>query len=117
MGQAPAQGEAYWRVHVEAWRASGQSRAEYCALHGLSRKTFGWWAWRLDRQGRPAPADTAAHFLPVEIAEVPDRDAGGAAPVGEEARIEIALPDGVRVRVGRDVDGAALRRVLGALGR
>ena len=115
MGQAAAQGEAYWRGHVEAWRASGQSRAEYCAAHGLSRKTFGWWAWRLDRQGRPAPADTAAHFLPVEIADVGDPDAGGGAPM--EARIEIALPDGVRVRVGRDVDGAALRRVLAALGR
>ena len=113
MGQTSAQGEAYWRVHVEAWRASGQSRADYCTAHGLSRKTFGWWAWRLDRQGRPAPADPAAHFLPVEIAEVPDE--GGAAAV--EARIEIALPDGVRVRVGRGVDGEALRRVLGALGR
>ena len=117
MGQAAAQGEAYWRVHVEAWRASGQSRGEYCAAHGLSRKTFGWWAWRLDRQGAAAPADTAAHFLPVEIAEVPDRDAAEAAPVGDEARIEIALPDGVTVRVGRGVDGAALRRVLAALGR
>ena len=114
MGQAAAQGEAYWRVHVEAWRASGQSRAEYCAAHGLSRQTFGWWAWRLDRQGRPAPA---AHFLPVESAEVRDRDEAGAAPVGDETRIEIALPDGVRVRVGRDVDGAALCRVLAALGR
>jgi hypothetical protein len=113
MGQAAVQGEAYWRVHVEAWRDSGQSRGEYCAAHGLSRKTFGWWAWRLDRQGHPAPADPAAHFLPVEIAEVPDLDEGGAAPV--EARIEIALPDGVRVRVGRGVDG--LRRVLAALGR
>ena len=77
-------------------------------MHGLSRKTFGWWAWRLDRQ---APADTAAHFLPVEIADVRDPDEAGAAPV--EARIEI--PDGVRVRVGRGVDG--LRRVLAALGR
>ena len=115
MGQTSAQGEAYWRVHVEAWRASGQSRADYCAAHGLSRKTFGWWAWWLDRQGRPAPADPAAHFLPVEIAEVPDPGEGGAAPV--EARIEIALPDGVRVRVGRGVDGEALRRVLAALGR
>ena len=113
MGQAAAQGEAYWRVHVEAWRDSGQSRGEYCALHGLSRKTFGWWAWRLDRQERSASADTAAHFLPVEIAEVGDPDEGGAV----EARIEIALPDGVRVRVGRGVDGAALRRVLTALGR
>ena len=117
MGQTSAQGEVYWRVHVEAWRASGQSRAEYCAAHGLSRKTVGWWAWRLDRQGRPAPADAAGHFLPVEIAEVPDPDEGGAVPEGDDARIEIALPDGVRVRVGRGVDGAALRRVLAALGR
>ena len=116
MGQAAAQGEAYWRVHVEAWRASGQSRGEYCAAHGLSRKTFGWWAWRLDRQGRPAPADTAAHFLPVEIAEVGGPDEAEAAPV-DDTRIEIALPDGVTVRVGRGVDGAALRRVLTALGR
>ena len=115
MGQTSAQGEAYWRVHVEAWRGSGQSRADYCTAHELSRKTFGWWAWRLDRQGRPAPADPAGHFLPVESAEVRDPDEAGAAPV--EARIEIALPDGVRVRVGRDVDGAALRRVLAALGR
>jgi hypothetical protein len=83
----------------------------------LSRKTFGWWAWRLDRQGRPAPADTAAHFLSVEIADVCDRDEAGAAPVGDEARIEIALPDSVTVRVGRGVDGATLRRVLAALGR
>ena len=34
-----------------------------------------------------------------------------------KAGIEIALPDGVRVRVGRGVDGEALRRVLAALGR
>ena len=117
MRQTSAQGEVYWRVHVEAWRASGQSRAEYCAAHGLSRKTFGWWAWRLDRQERPAAADPAAHFLPVEIADVCDRDEAEAAPVGDEARIEIALPDGVTVRVGRGVDGEALRRVLAALGR
>jgi transposase len=91
MGQAAAQGEAYWRVHVEAWRASGQSRGEYCAAHGLSRKTFGWWAWRLDRQGPPAPADTAAHFLPVEIAEVPDPDEGGAVSEGDDARIRDRL--------------------------
>jgi hypothetical protein len=115
MGQAAAQGEVYWRVHVEAWRASGQSRGEYCAAHGLARKTFGWWAWRLGRQEHPASADTAAHFLPVESGDVPDPDEAGTARV--EARIEIALPDGVRVWVGRGVDGAALRQVLAALGR
>ena len=36
---------------------------------------------------------------------------------GRAGAIEIALPDGVTVRVGRGVDGEALRRVLTALGR
>jgi hypothetical protein len=114
MGQTSAQGEPYWRVHVEAWRASGQSRADYCTAHGLSRKTFGWWAWRLDRQ---APAAPGAHFLPVEITGVGGPDEVAVTPTTDDTRIEIALPDGVTVRVGRGVDGEALRRVLTALGR
>ena len=114
MGQTSAQGEAYWRVHVEAWRASGQSRADYCTAHGLSRKTFGWWAWRLDRQ---APAAPGAHFLPVEITGVGGPDEVAVIPPTDDTRIEIALPDGVTVRVGRGVDGEALHRVLTALGR
>jgi len=75
---------------------------------------------------------TLASFVPVEIAEsgtapggeapsstatqvrtgtsLPQNDA--AAPSGS---MEIELGNGTRVRVGRDVDGAALRRVLAAL--
>ena len=33
----------YWSLHVEAWRRSGLSRAEYCARHGLKTKTFARW--------------------------------------------------------------------------
>ena len=39
------------------------------------------------------------------------------APPTDDTGIEIALPDGVTVRVGRSVDGESLRRVLTALGR
>lgn len=115
---AVGSGASFWRGHVEAWRASGQSRGDYCAAQGLSRKTFGWWAWRLDRERRPAETGgQAGRFLPVEIA--------GIAPATEEPdvasavddRIEIALPDGVAVRVGAGFDAAALQRVLQVLGR
>ncbi|MFG1228617.1 IS66-like element accessory protein TnpA [Xanthobacter wiegelii] len=33
----------YWSMHVEAWRQSRLSRAEYCRHHGLSKNTFGKW--------------------------------------------------------------------------
>jgi transposase-like protein len=33
----------YWSLHVEAWRRSGLSRAEYCSRHGLKPKTFARW--------------------------------------------------------------------------
>src|SRR4051794_41554293 len=105
MGQAAAQGEAYWRVQVEAWRASGQSRGEYCAAHGLSRKTFGWWAWRLDRQGRPAPAGTAGEFPPGGDADGSRSVRGGAL----EARSEIRFAPGGWGRGGPGVAGKALR--------
>jgi len=57
-------------------------------------------------------------FLPVQLApeanavELPRATKPTLPP---DATIEIALPDGTKVRVGRDVSAAALRRVLGAL--
>jgi hypothetical protein len=42
-----AQREAHWREHVGAWRASGLSRKAYCAAHGLSIDSLGYWQQRL----------------------------------------------------------------------
>ncbi|HYI04637.1 MAG TPA: hypothetical protein VD858_07090 [Reyranella sp.] len=115
---ATGSAEAFWRGHVEAWQASGQSRGDYCAAQGLSRKTFGWWAWRLDRTRRSVEMESRdGRFLAVEVAgtsvvtELPTIDRAA------DERIEIALPDGVAVRVGTSFDAEALRRVLEVLGR
>ncbi len=35
--------QAWWSVHIEAWRRSGLSRAKYCIQHGLDARTFGRW--------------------------------------------------------------------------
>src|SRR5690242_7721285 len=119
MGSVSGTAAAYWRGHVGAWRSGGRSRREYCAAHGLSRKTFDWWAWRLDRADReaggPDGEEAAPHFLPVGLADAPEAVTAPAA--GEDERIEIALPDGVVVRVGPGFDAAALHRVLDVLGR
>ena len=115
MSQSKPQGRSYWVEHIEAWRASGVSRAEYCQAHGLSRKTFGWWIWRLDQERREPSAPEAPRFLPVELSEAALAGPEAADPVDQ--RIEIALPGGVAVRVGRGFDAEALHRVLTVLGR
>ena len=53
----------------------------------------------------------------MEITGVGGPDEVTVTPPTDDTRIEIALPDGVTVRVGRGVDGEALHRVLTALGR
>ena len=110
MSQSKPQGRSYWVEHIEAWRASGVSRAEYCQTHELSRKTFGWWTWRLDQERREPLAPEAPRFLRVELSEAAVAD-----PVDQ--RIEIALPGGVAVRVDREFDAEAPHRVLTVLGR
>jgi transposase len=54
----------------------------------------------------------ASGFVPVQIAK---DDAASSAPVSVELRIEIRLPSGVVIGVGRDVEVEPLRRVLAAL--
>ncbi|MGE0699244.1 MAG: transposase [Hyphomicrobiaceae bacterium] len=73
--------------------------------------------WRRDLAvTRPASADVAAPptFVPVAL-PAPEPRPAAAAP--EPSPIEIGLADGRTVRVGMDVDTAALVRIVDALER
>ena len=76
---------------------------------------LGWWIWRLDQEQREPSAPEAPRFLPVELSEAALAGPKAVDPVDQ--RIEIALPGGVAVRVGRGFDAEALHRVLTVLGR
>jgi transposase len=94
----------------------GARTSEVARRHDISRGLLWYWRRQL-RQGRLAAADLREPvFLPLQVSDtVPSAPV---APAGAaETRIEIALPDGTLVRVGADVDAAALRRVLSALRR
>ncbi|WP_043840235.1 IS66-like element accessory protein TnpA [Muricoccus aerilatus] len=106
------------RVLAEAAQP-GARTSEVARRHDISRGLLWYWRRQLRqlRQGRL----TAAHapepvFLPLQVSDaVPPGPVVPAA--GVDPRIEIALPDGTLVRVGADVDAAALRRVLSVLRR
>jgi transposase-like protein len=74
--------------------------------------------WRRQvREGR-LTAVPAPRFVPVRVAETVPIAAVSSPPVNDRSAsetIEIVLPDGSRLRVGNDVNVAALRRVITVL--
>ncbi len=73
--------------------------------HGLHVSQLFTWRQQLQRSASAATEVSGPGFVPILLAE------DGAAPVTAAGRMEIVLGP-VMVRVGADVDAAALRRVL-----
>jgi len=89
----------------------GVTVTEVARRHGLAPSVVFTWR-RLAREGRLG--DVGPAFVPVEITPVPVPVQ--TTPVGSSPRrtglIEIVLGRGRRIRVDREVDAEALRRVL-----
>jgi transposase-like protein len=104
------------RVLAEA-EQPGARMSEVARRHDISRGLLWYWRRQL-RQGRLAvPSAPGPVFLPVQVSDPVPPGPGAPAVAGTGLRIEIVLPDGTCLRVGADVDAAALRRVLTALRR
>lgn len=107
------------RIVAEA-EAPGACFVEVARRYDVSRGLL--WNWRRQvRSGELRSTETRA-FLPVQVMpDAPVATSGSVAASTPSCRqasdetIEITLPDGTSVRVGRNVGAVALRRVLGAL--
>lgn len=83
---------------VQAYRASGLTQAAFARREGLNPKTLSHWL----QPGAPAAAAPAAiRFARVSL------PAGAPDAIAQEASLEVALPDGTRVR-GSDARALAL---------
>ena len=94
---------------VEETMQPGVTVTEVARRHGLAPSVVFTWR-RLAREGRLGDAGPA--FVPVEITPVPAQVPSAASPLRRTGLIEIVLGHGRRIRVDRDVDAEALRRVL-----
>ena len=109
--------EQFWREHVAGWKSSGLSLRLYSERHGLKAGTLGYWNSRLKagavKISSPSPVSGAGTtFLAVHVA-----DPAVAAPVSQDERIELVLPGGRVVRLGRGFDAGTLDRLLDVLER
>jgi transposase-like protein len=56
-----------WQQHVEAWRESGLSQADYCRQHGLNHKTFSVWTRRVQHD-LSLNKDVSLELISVQVA-------------------------------------------------
>ena len=94
---------------VEETMQPGVTVTEVARRHGLAPSVVFTWR-RLAREGRMG--DVGPAFMPVEITPVPAQASSVASPSRRIGLIEIVLGRGRRIRVDREVDAEALRRVL-----
>ena len=103
------------RIVAESYQA-GVSVSVVARRHDVNANQV--FTWR--RQCREL-AQAAGGFVPVVVSSTEGAEPAKLLPAPTDVepppsdRIEIALPDGSRVTVDRDVDAAALSRVLGVL--
>jgi transposase len=106
-----------WSLHdklqiVDETLQPGVTVTEVARRHGLAPSVVFTWR-RLVREGRLG--DTDPTFVPVAITPVPAQVPSAASPPRRIGLIEIVLGRGRRIRVDREVDAEALRRVLQVL--
>lgn len=120
--------ERLWRDRLQRQQGSGLSVREFCVRHCLAETAFYFWRAEIERRnsesgpspvgGQRSPRERVkqantltkktpagrSKFLPVAVTNL-----AAASPV------EITLPSGIVLRVGRDCDRKTLRTVLGAV--
>ena len=107
------------RAIVQAWRRSGLSRKNFTEQFGVKAYRLEYWSgkvMRLEREAARSNAQAPVKVFPVRLTrsgarnpEVPDVDCPNNC-------IELVVPSGVRVRLGRDFDTQTLRRIMEAVG-
>ncbi len=105
-----------WSSRVSRWNESGQTAREFSRREGVCHRQLYAWKWRLKQPkwARLAAASTesAAGFVPVVVED-------GSALRSEVARapLEVAMSNGIVVRVLGGHDASVLRQVLGVCGQ
>ena len=98
---------AHWYRHVEAWRESGLSQADYCRQQGLNHKTFSVWTRRVQVDlslDKDAPLD----LLPVQLEP--------SAPVAStQASVMLRLAHGAQLELSTAVSPRWLAELLRCL--
>ena len=92
------------RSVLAAWRSSGVSIERFATARGLVPQRLRWWKKKLETS---AASGKSMSLLPVRVAAAPEPSRG--------APVQVILPSGHIVRVGRGFDEDTFARVMAIL--
>ena len=95
------QNRAYWKQHIEDWRSSGMTQADYCRRHELKDYRFTYWKKRF------VPPDSDATFVPVKI-----NGSLLAAPDPSSVSVRLIMDKDLAIEIRPDFDPRLLRRLI-----
>jgi hypothetical protein len=94
----------YWQEHIESWKRSGLSQAEYCRLNSLRLKNF--WYWKKQYSEK---ASDQLHFFPLAL--VPIKAAKAIKP--EPASLQLTLQEQrFRIEIGENFSPSVLKGLI-----
>ena len=95
-----------WKHHIESWKKSGLSQAEYCRQHNLSHHQLRYWHQKQEQAGQPGII-----FAPVPIVKA----AKSYDPLKWKSSLRVAVGDRFKVEVADEFSPALLVRLINTL--
>ena len=93
-----------WHEHIESWKISGLSQAEYCRLNSLRLKNF--WYWKKQNTGE---ALEQLRFFPLAL--VPRKAVNPIKP--ESASLQLTLQEQrFRIEIGENFSPSVLKGLI-----
>ena len=106
--QSASSREAHWRAVYDDWERSGLTQKHFCGRRGHSFWTFLHWRTKLRKEERarrkPLAPKTPNHPGFAEVRVIPSTSSSWP--------VEIGLPDGITVRLARNVEPVTLEMAL-----
>lgn len=92
--------QSFWEPHINGWKESGISQADYCRSQGLNIRVFGYWKRKLCRK---APE---SGFVPVLIKPA------GAVAGRSDASLRLIIREDLSIEIGDRFNPDTLRKLL-----
>ncbi len=98
------QKRSFWKQHLDSWKETGLTQAEYCRQHNLKHHQLVYWKKRFLK------TETDVSFVPLKLEDLLDRSARQ-----EPASLTLVINNQFKIEIRAGFDRQLLRQLILAL--